>query len=79
MRECVLTNVDQVPVIHDLLNQLSTWACGIVALGPVFTQPVCLVLPGQETDSFDNCGLNNFTSGEDTPGQSVRAVVSVGP
>lgn len=79
MGECVLTNVHQVPVIHDLLNQLSTRACGIVALGPVFTQPVCFVLPGQETDRFDDGGLNDFTSGEDTPGQGVRAVVSVGP
>jgi hypothetical protein len=79
MREFVLTNVDQVPVIHDLLNQLPTWTGGIVALGPVFTQPVRFVLPGQETDRFDNGGLNDFTSSKDTPGQCVRAVVSVGP
>lgn len=61
------------------MNQLATGTSGIVALGPVLAQPVGLVLPGQEADSFDNGGLNDFPSGEDTPGQGVRAVVSVGP
>jgi hypothetical protein len=79
MRERILTNVDQVPVIHDLLNQLPTWAGGVVALGPVFTQPVGFVLPGQETDRLDDGGLNDFTSSEDTPSQCVRAVMCVGP
>lgn len=50
-----------------------------MALGPVLTQPVRFVLPGQETDRFDDGGLNDLSSGEDTPSQSVRAVMSVGP
>ena len=68
-----LTNVDQVPLVHDILNQDTAGRVGVVALRPVFTQSECFVFPCQEADALHNGRLHDFFTRENTPRNSIGA------
>lgn len=75
-----LTNVNQVPSVHDLVNQGTAGRVGIIAVGPINAQSEGLVLPSEEADALDNGRLDNLLAREDSPGNSVGTVAgSVGP
>lgn len=49
-----------------------------MALGPILTQSISFVFPGQEADGFHDRRLNDLASSKDSPSQSVGAVIGVG-
>ena len=62
-----LTNIHQIPRIHNSLNENTARTSRLIAVGPVQPQPKRLVLPCQKTDSLDNGRLHNFLPREDPP------------
>ena len=73
-RQFRLTNVNEVPFVHDVVDKLAAGGVGLEAVSPVYTQAESLVLPGEEADALDNGGLDNLLAGEDTPGDGIGAV-----
>lgn len=72
--EVVVHNVEEVPVVHDVLDEDAAGRLGLKAVGPVDAEAESLVTPGEEGDALDNGGLNNLLAGEDTPGDGVGAI-----
>lgn len=67
-----LTNVEEVPIIHHVLNQSPARAGSVETLSPVKSETESFVLPCEEADALDNGRLDNLLAGEDTPGNSIR-------
>jgi len=76
--EVVVHDVDKIPSIHEFLDEFSTWASSGMAFSPVISQEIRLILPREEANSFNNCWLNNFLRGENSPGHRIGAISSVG-
>src|SRR5690606_21348771 len=66
-----LTNIDQVPVVHDVVQDGATRGTGIVAASPYRTQLECLVLPGEEADPLHDGRLDDLLAREHAPGDGI--------
>ena len=65
------TYIDQIPMIHDTFDELTTAALWRVTVSPISAEAESLILPGQEADSFHNRWLHYFLAGKDTPSHGV--------
>jgi hypothetical protein len=69
----VSDNVDEIVLVHRLLDECTRSGALGVEVGPLASEFERLVLPGNEGNSLDNRGLHNLFAGEDAPGDRVGA------
>ncbi|KAH0358343.1 methylenetetrahydrofolate reductase 2, partial [Aureobasidium melanogenum] len=75
LTEIVVNDVNEVPVLHQVVDHVTGRRSGIVATGPVKSKTVELISPGEEGYSLYNGGLHDLLAREDTPGDSIGAFI----
>ncbi len=77
LSEIVVHDIDEVPVIQDVSNEMTSLTAFVVAFAPLEAKVVELVSPGQERYGLDYRWLHDFFAREDAPGDGVRSTIGI--